>query len=131
LTAGVNCELYVYMESFEGESAWAAYSTFAVGDAASGYLLTVSGFTGTAGDSMTPHNGYRFSTYDNDQDAAGSVNCALTYRGAWWYVSCHSTNPNAQYLWGAHSSHADSVCWATWKGYQYSLKTIEFLVRRV
>jgi ficolin len=130
LTAGVHCELYVYMESFEAESAWAAYSTFAVGDAASGYLLTATGYTGTAGDSLSSHSGQRFSTYDNDQDAAGE-NCAVTYVGAWWYAGCHSSNPNAQYLWGATSSYANSVGWSSWKGHYYSLKTIEFLVRRV
>ena len=48
---------------------------------ASTYKLTVSGYSGTAGDSLAFHNGMKFSTYDQDNDASG-VNCAVTYKGA-------------------------------------------------
>jgi len=44
------------------------------------------------GDSMIAtynHNGMRFSTYDADNDAADSINCANDYRGGWWYNGCH------------------------------------------
>ena len=128
-TSGAPCELYVYMTTFEGGSAWAQYSTFSVGDAGSGYLLSVSGYSGTAGDSMNSHNEMRFSTYDHDQDLFAG-NCAADFVGAWWYRSCHATNPNGQYLSGAHSSYADGVNWYDYQGHHYSLKTIEFLVRR-
>ena len=37
MASGSSTELYVSMESFEGETAWAQYSSFSVGDAASGY----------------------------------------------------------------------------------------------
>ena len=48
------------------ESAWASYSNFVVGDDISEYKLYVAGYlaASTAGDSLTPHNGMKFSTSD-------------------------------------------------------------------
>ena len=46
-------ELRVDMQDFEGNSAYAQYTSFSVGDSASKYNLTVSGYSGTAGDSLT------------------------------------------------------------------------------
>lgn len=113
-----------------GEVAFAQYSNFRVGAAASGYLLTVSGYLGgTAGDSLTPQTGFRFTTFDFDQDVAGGANCAVVYRGAWWYTACHSSNLNGAYLNGPHASYADGVEWRTWTGYYESLKTTEMKVR--
>ena len=53
------------MEKGKGK-AWAYYSHFMVGDFASRYKLTVSGYSGysTAGDSLTYHSGSKFSTKD-------------------------------------------------------------------
>ena len=128
MTSGSTTELYVSMESFEGETAWAQYSSFSVGDAASGYLMTLSGYTGTAGDSMAFQNNVKFTTFDNDRDT-WEDNCASTYKGAWWYSHCHHSNPNGQYLSGVHSTFADGMNWNAFKGHYYSLKTIEFKVR--
>jgi ficolin len=108
LTSGASTELHVYLEAFDGDTAWALYSSFSVGDAASGYLMTVSGYSGTAGDSLTYHNNMKFSTHDNDQDTYGS-NCALLYESAWWFKYCMFTNPNGKYLNGA--SAADGNIW--------------------
>ncbi|CAG2228053.1 FCN [Mytilus edulis] len=40
-----------------------------------------------------PHNGMQFSTVDHARD-----NCAATYKGGWWYASCHVANLNGRYL---------------------------------
>ena len=31
------------------------------------------------------HSGRPFSTWDSDNDNYEAVNCALNYKGAWWY----------------------------------------------
>ncbi|XP_078592229.1 ficolin-1-like isoform X1 [Branchiostoma floridae x Branchiostoma japonicum] len=121
-------ELRVDLEDFEGNSAYAKYSTFRVEDELHRFKLTVGGFSGTAGDSMTRHNSMFFSTKDRDNDASSS-HCSQTYKGAWWYASCHSANLNGLYLVGAHVSNADGVNWAEWKGYHYSLKHTEMKIR--
>ena len=50
--------LRVDLGDFEGNTAYANYSTFSVSDGSTEYILTVGGYSGTAGDSMTYHNGY-------------------------------------------------------------------------
>ncbi|XP_062597371.1 fibroleukin-like, partial [Saccostrea cucullata] len=70
LTKNKDQELRVELQRFNGDEAYAQYSTFYVGDMYNKYKLTVSGYSGTAGDSMNYHNGYRskFSTKDKDND---------------------------------------------------------------
>ena len=71
------------------------YSSFSVGDAASRYRLTVSGYSGNdrKGDKLSYHNNMQFSTYDKD-NAQG---CARGYHGAWWYKTCYKSNLNGVY----------------------------------
>ena len=129
LTAAQSTSLRVDLEDFDGNKRYATYSTFKVGNADTEYTLTVSGFGGNAGDSLIyPHNGMKFSTKDNDNDKT-SANCAISYKGAWWYNKCHRSNLNGLYLVGSHSSFANGVNWYTFKGYYYSLKTTEMKLR--
>jgi len=74
---------------------YAEYTTFIVGDESTGYQLTVDGYSGTAGDSMTQQDGFSnlngmpFATYDY-----GNVGCA-TNSGAFWQNSCSYVTINA------------------------------------
>uniref|UniRef100_A0A672PW86 Microfibril-associated glycoprotein 4-like n=1 Tax=Sinocyclocheilus grahami TaxID=75366 RepID=A0A672PW86_SINGR len=124
--------LRVDLEDFEGRKGFALYSSFSVGCECAGYQLHVSGFTdGGAGDSLSGHNGYKFSTFDKDQDSY-EKNCAKLYLGAFWYLACHNTNPNGVYLWGEDPTHhAIGVVWATWKNYAVSMKSISMKIKRV
>ena len=121
-------ELRIDLQDFEGNSAYAKYTSFSVGDSASNYILAVSGYSGTAGDSLGGHNGYQFSTRDRENDV-WSGNCAQSFKSGWWYKACHYSNLNGLYHGTSHSSYADGVNWHAWKGYYYSLKFTEMKVR--
>uniref|UniRef100_A0A8C2UEL5 Tenascin n=1 Tax=Coturnix japonica TaxID=93934 RepID=A0A8C2UEL5_COTJA len=108
-----------------GETAYAVYDRFSVGDAKTRYRLRVDGYSGTAGDSMTYHNGRSFSTFDKDNDSA-ITNCALSYKGAFWYKNCHRVNLMGRY---GDNNHSQGVNWFHWKGHEYSIQFAEMKLR--
>uniref|UniRef100_A0A8C2AYI4 Tenascin C n=1 Tax=Cyprinus carpio TaxID=7962 RepID=A0A8C2AYI4_CYPCA len=77
------------------------------------------------GDSMTYHHGRPFSTYDNDHDIA-VTNCALSYKGAFWYKNCHRVNIMGRY---GDNSHSKGVNWFHWKGHEHSIEFAEMKIR--
>ena len=129
LTAS-STKLRVDLADFDGNVRCAKYNTFRVGDSDSKFRLTVSGYSGNAGDSLGFHNNQAFSTKDRDNDSDSS-HCAQAYTGAWWYYRCHVSNLNGQYYSGLNSPFGKGVVWLTFKGHYYSLKITEMKVRRV
>lgn len=61
------------------------------------------------GDSMSYHDNQSFTTYDLDNDPYGS-NCAVVFKGAWWYRTCHESNLNALYKPNG-VLNPDGMCW--------------------
>ncbi|KAK6305164.1 hypothetical protein J4Q44_G00239440 [Coregonus suidteri] len=110
-----------------GESAYAQYDKFTIAEPRSRYKMHIGGFSGTAGDSMTYHQGRPFSTYDNDNDIA-VTNCALSYKGAFWYKNCHRVNLMGRY---GDDSHSKGINWFHWKGHEHSIQFAEMKIRPV
>ena len=125
-----NSTLRVDLQDFSGNKRYAKYSIFNVGDSDTKYKLLVQGYTGNAGDSLKIHNGQKFTTKDQDNDEYKSGNCALHYKGGWWYKRCHASNLNGLYLSGSHTSYADGINWYHWLGYYYSLRFTEMKVKQ-
>ncbi|XP_066451016.1 ficolin-2-like [Eleutherodactylus coqui] len=124
-------KLRVDLTDFENQHTFAAYASFSISGEAGKYKLHLGKFLGgSAGDSLSPHNYYPFSTKDRHNDISPD-NCATRYKGAWWYRYCHDSNLNGQYLRGEHSSDADGINWKTGKGYKYSYKITEMKFRPV
>ncbi|XP_029363170.1 microfibril-associated glycoprotein 4-like [Echeneis naucrates] len=132
LTMRKKNELRVDMEDWDGAKAFALYDSFSVSTEQSGYQLHVGSFTGgDAGDSLANHNNMKFTAYDKDQDR-WDKNCAQSFLGAFWYNGCHTANPNGMYApHGAITHENVHVIWQTWKGWNYSLKTIALKMRSV
>ncbi|KAG5285547.1 hypothetical protein AALO_G00004640 [Alosa alosa] len=107
------------------ESVYATYDKFVLGDARSLYKLRIGEYNGTAGDSLTYHQGRPFSTKDRDNDIA-VTNCALSYKGAWWYKNCHRANLNGKY---GESRHSQGINWYHWKGHEFSIPFVEMKMR--
>ena len=70
----------------------------------------------------------KFSTYDRDNDQWSSGNCALYYKGAWWYKSCHHSNLNGGYLKAGEIS-GKGITWYEWKNDYRTIKKTEMKIR--
>ncbi|XP_056288379.1 tenascin isoform X7 [Pseudoliparis swirei] len=108
-----------------GESAYAQYDKLTIAEPKKRYKIYVGAYSGTAGDSMTYHQGRPFSTFDNDNDIA-VTNCALSYKGAFWYKNCHRVNLMGKYGDGSHSK---GINWFHWKGHEHSIEFAEMKIR--
>ena len=123
-------QMRVDLADFEGHRKYASYRYFSVGNPSTNYKLNIGGYSGTAGDSMmASHNGMQFSTKDRDNDRKPSEDCAVTYKGAWWYNRCHQSNLNGLYLSG--QNNYQGVRWGTFHGHiaSYSLRYSEMKMR--
>ncbi|XP_067261676.1 tenascin isoform X6 [Chanodichthys erythropterus] len=109
------------------ESVFAVYDKFSIGDPRSRYKIQIGSYSGTAGDSLSYHQNRPFSTYDNDNDIA-VTNCALSYKGAFWYKNCHRVNLMGKY---GDSSHSKGINWFHWKGHEHSIPFAEMKIRPV
>ncbi|CAM4591199.1 unnamed protein product [Lepidochelys olivacea] len=107
------------------DSAYAVYDFFQVASSKDKYRLSVGNYQGTAGDALTYHNGWKFTTWDRDNDVALS-NCARSHQGAWWYKNCHLANLNGKY---GENKHSEGVNWAPWKGHLFSIPYTEMKIR--
>ncbi|XP_076106692.1 fibrinogen-like protein 1 [Mytilus galloprovincialis] len=101
LTTQGDYKLRIDMEEWNGKKYYAVYDIFRIANENDNYRLQITNYHGTAGDSMTTmrddHNGMQFSTYDRDNDRRSLNNCAVHYRGGWWYSDCFESNLNGRY----------------------------------
>ncbi|XP_064132680.1 tenascin-N [Loxodonta africana] len=126
LTAGSSPRYEVRVDlQTANDSAYAVYDFFQVASSKERYKLTVGKYRGTAGDALSYHNGWKFTTFDRDNDIALS-NCALTHHGGWWYKNCHLANPNGRY---GETKHSEGINWEPWKGHEFSIPYVELKIR--
>ena len=128
-------QLRVDLADWEGNTAFAKYDQFSVGDEDSDYTLFVSGYqsASTAGDALTPANGYhsgqKFSTPDRDNEVL-SGNSAVINHGSWWYgPGYYSLLTGKYYNSGPRTSLPHGIIWYSWRGWHYSLRVAEMKIR--
>ena len=119
--------LRIDLADFANVRRYAHYDSFTVGPLSSSYIAYLGNYSGTAGDSFWYHNGMKFTTKDKDNDNHAK-NCAVVFKGAWWYKQCHEANLNGLYLKGPHTSPSDGVNWLLFRN-NYSLKLSEMKIR--
>ena len=68
----------------------------------------------------------QFTTKDKDNDVNANDNCAMHFKGGWWYNGCHNANPNGLYQGGGYAA---GITWSLFRGQEYSLKHMEIKVR--
>uniref|UniRef100_A0A1I8IHN1 Fibrinogen C-terminal domain-containing protein n=1 Tax=Macrostomum lignano TaxID=282301 RepID=A0A1I8IHN1_9PLAT len=134
-------KLLILMRVWNNSQSWAHYKSFSVASETDLYKLSVSGFSGSAGigdsiaapwDGLTKviTNGFPFTTIDKDNDNAEG-NCALAFKGAWWFNSCFGAHLNGQYHnypEALSTAYAMGIHWMMPFEAYYSLKEAEMLV---
>ncbi|XP_029708118.2 ficolin-3-like [Aedes albopictus] len=128
LTEGKSYELVVEMQDFQDNYKYAAYDKFAVGPEEERYPLDLGKFNGTTkGDSLTPHKGSGFSTYDNDD-----FGCSNKYaEGGWWYYKGKCYGSSLTGIWKNEFAYS-SICWMKFSAKSSTpLKFVRMMIRPI
>eukprot|EP00058_Branchiostoma_floridae_P015857 XP_002601345.1 hypothetical protein BRAFLDRAFT_82743 [Branchiostoma floridae] len=138
-TAKSNNILQIELEDFNGERRYARYGTFSVGDSSGNYVVSIDGYTGDAGNSLTNSgrpdiDGRMFSTIDRDNDGNSGAHCASLFsNGGWWYpLNCGQSFLNGRYnchLSSVSCGGSQGVVWSSWGGTSYFLKKTTIMIR--
>nr|XP_054759442.1 ficolin-2-like [Lytechinus pictus] len=98
ITYQATYRLRIKMMDLQGNQWDAKYDGFRVANEGDRYRLGGLTFVGgSAGDALFYHVNSAFYTHDRDTENG----CATTYKGGWWYNSCHHANLNG--LWAVAS----------------------------
>ncbi|XP_041783282.1 fibrinogen-like protein A [Anopheles merus] len=98
ITSARKHELLVELKDSDGKYIYARYSKFEIGNEEEQYeLKTLGSYTGTAGDSLTYHEGKKFKTKHWSTDEISMIPSNLACQGAWWYSNICFSNLNGLY----------------------------------
>ncbi|XP_058824048.1 ficolin-2-like [Topomyia yanbarensis] len=124
LTTAKKHELHIVMTN-RTDTYIVKYAKFAVASESEFYKLTVGSYSGPKGaDSLTYHNGHKFTAFDRDYDDSPG-NCAVSAKGAWWYALCYKSNLN-----GMYSFTSGGMVWK-FNDKFFRMKTTRMLIRSV
>ncbi|XP_076009244.1 fibrinogen-like 2a [Genypterus blacodes] len=143
LTKGKDMVLRIELEDFEGVREYAKFDQFYVANEYLRYRLSVSGYSGTAGNAISfnkhfNHDQKFFSTPDRDNDMYPSGNCGAYYSSGWWFDACMSANLNGKYYHKRYKGVRNGIFWGTWHNmttefyptnYRQAFKTVKMMIR--
>ncbi|XP_071836612.1 uncharacterized protein [Apostichopus japonicus] len=85
-------ELRIDLGNVDNQKFYAVYDSFSISDESQEYTLRLGSYSGDAGDALSFHKDYPFSTWDNDNDALDADhlssyynNIAYQEQGGWWH----------------------------------------------
>lgn len=143
LTKAKDTVLRIELEDFEGVREYAKYDQFYVANEFLRYRLSISGYSGTAGNAISfnkhfNHDQKFFSTPDRDNDMYPSGNCGTYYSSGWWFDACMSANLNGKYYHKRYKGVRNGIFWGTWHNmsteyyptnYRQAFKTVKMMIR--
>ncbi|CAL8242209.1 unnamed protein product [Merluccius merluccius] len=143
LTKAKDMILRIELEDFEGVREYAKYDQFYVANEFLRYRLSVSGYSGTAGNAISfnkhfDHDQKFFTTPDRDNDQYPSGNCGAYYSSGWWFDACMSANLNGKYYHKRYKGVRNGIFWGTWHNmsteyyptnYRQAFKTVKMMIR--
>ncbi|XP_076116309.1 fibrinogen-like protein 1 [Mytilus galloprovincialis] len=124
-----NSILTVNLQDWAGINKTARYSYFKLMDSTN-FTLSIGGYSGDTGDSMSKNNNRMFST----PDLVGTYRCAKEYQGGWWFDNCQTFSfLNGKYYHGGpyqpkRRVFYDGITWCSWKGCGYSMKFAQMML---
>lgn len=119
-----NTALRIILEDWNSETRTATYSRFYL--YGKGYGISISGYEGDAGDSLSSANGLQFSAKVNDNDYGNA--CNSMRRAGWWFSSpqhnCGACNLNGEYRRFADikTPGSSAIYWKSWHGSGYPMR---------
>lgn len=143
MTKAKDMILRIELEDFEGVREYAKYDQFYVANEFLRYRLSISGYSGTAGNAISfnkhfNHDQKFFSTPDRDNDMYPSGNCGAYYSSGWWFDACMSANLNGKYYHKRYKGVRNGIFWGTWHNmsteyyptnYRQAFKTVRMMIR--
>ncbi|KAL4216365.1 hypothetical protein ACF0H5_024092 [Mactra antiquata] len=122
-------QLRVELTVANGTTYVANYDDFSIGPP-SEYVLHIGQYSGTAGDSLSGHNGFGFTTKEVDHDSNDGTNCGWYLNGAWWFHTCYDSCLTCPYKTpGTNNEHNCRVFSWNELGYCIALKSARMMVR--
>ncbi|KAM4615037.1 fibrinogen-like 2a [Polymixia lowei] len=143
LTKAKDMILRIELEDFEGVREYAKFDQFYVANEFLRYRLSISGYSGTAGNAISfnkhfNHDQKFFTTPDRDNDMYPSGNCGAYYSSGWWFDACMSANLNGKYYHKRYKGVRNGIFWGTWHNmsteyyptnYRQAFKTVKMMIR--
>ena len=116
--------------TFTGAKATSKMQNFTLSNEESKYIFEYDACEGLCGD-WGNDKGQKFSTFDRDNDADSSKNCAIRYPGGWWFTACFRSILNGRYSAVPSVDTASGIHWYELTGHDQSLKETTMLIRRI
>ncbi|XP_066490534.1 fibroleukin [Tiliqua scincoides] len=142
LSKSKDMQLRIELEDFNGVREYAKYEHFYVANELLKYRLSVSSYSGTAGDALHFNKFYNhdqkfFTTPDRDNDRYPSGNCGAYYSSGWWFDACLAANLNGKYYNKKYKGVRNGIFWGTWpgisedipNGYRQPFKKVKMMIR--
>ncbi|XP_040187280.1 ficolin-1-like [Rana temporaria] len=131
LTSSGTWELRIDVQDYNNTKQYMKYSSIKVLGESDKYQLLLGDFKGgNVGDIMNYHNKMKFTTEDQDNDERSSANCAVQFKGGWWYNECYKANMNGLYYLEPDTSNL-GINLQIDKGMQFSYKFTEMKIRPI
>ncbi|XP_062855221.1 fibrinogen-like 2a [Trichomycterus rosablanca] len=143
LTRARDMMLRIELEDLDGVCEYAKYEQFYVANEFLKYRLSISGYSGTAGNALLIKDNYNhdqksFTTWDRDNDFYIPGNCGSYYGSGWWFNACMSANLNGKYYHKKYTGKRDGIYWGTWHNIsrenyptspRQTFKTVKMMIR--
>ncbi|XP_065060907.1 ficolin-1-like [Rhopilema esculentum] len=126
LTNRENVILRIDLKALNGTQGFAKYTEFRIAGRETQYTIHIGGYAGDIGDSMG--TGYKFSTWDNDNDYMSDANCAATRGGPWWLSGCGNARL-MNLFFQENGKKMEKMKWGTWGEHSHRITFAEMKLR--